>query len=150
MSTTLDPLTPDHIALAAEIPLHLREPRTYPEAQGLAALAAALVLGEFQVSQGALLITGLFPSQTCPGGAVVTWQGRPVLVAPEPGDVWLFYPGEWETALTALARQRDALSTTDAPTETRACEETSQKRRTNVEEGQQHIADREQAQGVRE
>lgn len=118
MSATRDPLMPDHVSLTAELPPHLREPRMYPEAQGCAALAAALVVGEFAVEQGPLLITGLFPSTTCPGGVVVTWKGRPVLVAPATGEVWLYTPGEWEIALTALARQRDALSTPDAPTAT--------------------------------
>ena len=98
MSTTY----PDHVSLAAELPPHLREPRTYPHAQGLAALAAALALGAAEAEQGALLITGLFPSPTCPGGVVVTWQERPVLVAPTPEEVWLYRPGMWEGLMTAL------------------------------------------------
>ena len=114
-------------ALAADLPPHLREPRTYPHAQGLAALAAALALGARggRYWQGALLITGLFPSPTCPGGVVVTWQERPVLVAPTPEEVWLYRPGMWEGLMTAVVRQRASLSIPSAPVEPRAHEETA-------------------------
>lgn len=108
MST--DPRAPDQIQLAAEVPPHLREPPTYPQAQSMLRMVQDLLQGPLDVIEGQLTIRRIFPGEVSLASVLIHWRERPVLVAPWGGPVWLYYPGPWEAILGDYARDAQLLA----------------------------------------